>query len=172
MVDSIQAGPGTRRPYLRVTGRMAETAGDYWICPTTGTYNLHAEICNGASFGFGYMITVNRKPLASVTIPYIISNTVADYSVQTMDANSVALTAGDMVGLGALMSDYNSGWLNRVDGAEGTASTCLRWTSHTPTVAMAMARTARRLRSGSRCKVRLVHQVTRTSACTAPSRAV
>jgi hypothetical protein len=132
MVDSIQAGPGTRRPYLRVTGRMAETAGDYWICPTTGTYNLHAEICNGASFGFGYMITVNRKPLASVTIPYIISNTVADYSVQTMDANSVALTAGDMVGLGALMSDYNSGWLNRVDGAEGTAKPYLRATRVVP----------------------------------------
>jgi hypothetical protein len=51
-----------------------------------------------------------------------------------MDVTNVALNVGDVVGLGMLGSDYNQGWLSRIDGAEGTAEPYLRITNRNLTV--------------------------------------
>ena len=131
LVDTIQAGPGTRRPYLNTSYRLAENLGDYWVCPTAGNYDIHAEVCGG-SYCIAYNILVNHQPRVSCTVPY--AGGTDDYTIQAMDLTNVALNVGDVVAIGALMSDYSQGWLSRIDGAEGTAEPYLRITNRAPTV--------------------------------------
>jgi len=128
--DTIQAGPNTRRPYLRTAARRAEdTGGDHWVCPASGTYDIHFEGCGG-SYLNGYSILVNRQPKASFTVTS--GSGTDDYTIQTMDVRGIALTVNDVVGIGCLMNDYSQGWVNRIDGAEGTAQPYLRITNRAP----------------------------------------
>lgn len=127
-VDGIQLPANIRRPYLYVVGRPAVAAGKQMVCPATGRYDIHVETMGGFVVT-GYQVLVNGKPIASCTCAYNTTNGTDDFTVNTIEANDVALTAGDVVGIGVLGSDYSQGYVDRADGPEGTAKPLLRITN-------------------------------------------
>jgi len=117
-------------PKLQVLDRATEAAGEHWVCPTTGRYDLHYESCGGQSL-YAYQLLINRRPIASCTPGPPDPVTFDDFSLNAIDVNDVALTAGDLVGIGVVTQSYGTppSYVNRIDGGEGTAMPYLRITN-------------------------------------------